>query len=304
MEVSAAIDVAVRLLAVGASIPLLIAGFGVTGVLAASLAAAVVGVLAYHFVLRHWSIPLRPGWTPTAWRADLSEAYPFALTSVSAMVYARADLLLLGFWRGEIAAGVYSAAYKLWEAVGLLPASLLDAMFPELSRLAASEGGRQRLRSVFGRVTLGLFAGGMLLAVVLALAASPIFRLVYGADGGLERAILPFRLLVGGIPAMFLYLFGGHILYALGRQRSVMVTMLAAGAVNVALNLIAIPRWSYLGAAAVALTSEWLLATALYAQGRRALFNARLEPAGSLPDPPPAGGHVTPPALQPDDDAG
>ncbi len=54
MEVSGAIDVTVRLLAVAASFPLLTAGFGVVGRAAATLAAALVGVLLYSSLLWRW----------------------------------------------------------------------------------------------------------------------------------------------------------------------------------------------------------------------------------------------------------
>jgi O-antigen/teichoic acid export membrane protein len=70
---------------------------------------------------------------------------------------------------------------------------------------------------------------------------------------------------------MFLVLLSGHALYAVGRQRRVTVAMLVVGVANLAANLIAIPRWSYLGAAGVALASEWLLWAILYGQARRAL---------------------------------
>jgi O-antigen/teichoic acid export membrane protein len=276
MEVSGAIDVSVRLLAVAASLPLLTAGFGVVGVLAATLAAALVGVLLYSSLLWHWRTAPRWQWAPNAWRADLGQSYPFALTSIAAMVYARVDLLLLGIWRGEVAAGLYGAAYKLWEAVGLLPASLMEAMFPEMSRLTSTEDGRERLRALFRDATWGLFAVGLLLAAIGVLAAGVLVPLVFGSDGDYTPAILPFRLLVCGLPAMFLYLLSGYTLYSLDRQRRVTAAMLIAGAVNVILNLYAIPRWSYVGAAAVALLSEWLLLAILYPQARRALAEWKL----------------------------
>jgi O-antigen/teichoic acid export membrane protein len=40
---------------------------------------------------------------------------------------------------------------------------------------------------------------------------------------------------------------------------------------NVALNLVVIPRWSYAGAAVVALASEWLLWGLLYPRSSRAV---------------------------------
>jgi O-antigen/teichoic acid export membrane protein len=79
---------------------------------------------------------------------------------------------------------------------------------------------------------------------------------------------------------MFLYLLGGHMLYALGRQRYVTKAMLLVGLVNVTLNLIVIPRWSYLGASGVALGSELLLFGLLYIPARRALGACKADEAG------------------------
>jgi O-antigen/teichoic acid export membrane protein len=174
-------------------------------------------------------------------------------------------------WRGEVVAGLYSAAYKLWEAVGLFPASLMEAMFPEMSRLTRTEDGRDRLRALFRNATWVLLAVGLLLAAIGVLAAGVLVPLVFGSAGEYTPAILPFRLLVCGLPAMFLYLLSGYTLYSLDRQRRVTAAMLVAGAVNVILNLYAIQRWSYVGAAAVALLSEWLLVAILYPQASRAL---------------------------------
>ena len=271
MEVSGAIDVGVRLLTVVASLPLLNAGRGVAGVLMATVGAALIGVLLYSSVLWHWRTAPRWRWAPNAWRADLAQSYPFALTSIAAIAYARVDLLLLGMWRGEVAVGLYSAAYKLWEAVGLLPASLMEAMFPEMSRLTRTEDGRDRLSALFRNATWVLLAVGLLLAAIGVLAAGVLVPLVFGSAGEYTPAILPFRLLVCGLPAMFLYLLSGYTLYSLDRQRRVTAAMLVAAAVNVILNLYAIPRWSYVGAAAVALLSEWLLVAILHPQARRAL---------------------------------
>ncbi|MEJ2737440.1 MAG: flippase [Anaerolineae bacterium] len=273
MEVSGGIDMTVRLVAVAASIPALTAGLGVLGVLAATLGASLLGVAMYAGVVWRWRLIPRLRWDPAAWRACLVESYPFALTSIVAVVYARIDLVLLGLWQGEVVSGWYAAAYKLWETVGLLPASVLEAMFPEMSRLSTSPGGREGLSRLFRNGGRAMFVAGLLLAVAGVLSAPILIPLVYGGGGEYAPAVLPFRLLICAVPAMFLYLLSGHVLYALGKQRRVTVVMLAVGAVNIALNLIVIPHWSYWGAAVVALFSEWLLVGLLYPQARRALAN-------------------------------
>jgi len=271
MEVSGALTMAVRLVAVAGSLPVLAAGFGVGGVVGCTVGASLVGAVLYGAVLWRWGLLPRWRWDPAAWRGYLRESYPFALTSAIAMAYARLDVVLLGLWQGDVAAGWYGAAYKLWEAVGLLPASVMDAMFPEMSRLSASGDGMGRLRALFRIGGRAMLAGGFLLAIGGALGARLLVPIVYGAGEDHAPTVLAFRLLVWAIPAMFLYLLSGHALYAVGRQRRVTAAMLVVGAVNLAANLVAIPRWGYLGAAGVALASEWLLWAILYGQARRAL---------------------------------
>jgi O-antigen/teichoic acid export membrane protein len=193
------------------------------------------------------------------------------VTSITAMLYARFDLLLLGLWQGEMAAGWYGAAYRLWETIGMLPSSLLDALFPEMSRLSGRDGGRRSLRRLFVAGVWAMLGGGLLLALLVGLSAGGLLSLIYGAKGDHAAAEAPLQLLAAAIPAMCLYLLSGHTLYALDRQRRVTIAMLVVGLLNIGLNLVVIRRWSYVGCAAVAVVTEWLLCTLLLPQARRAL---------------------------------
>lgn len=274
MEVSAALNMTVRLVAVVGSLLALTSGFGVAGVLIWSLVASLLGLIISGTVVWRWQLWPRYRLDLQAWRACLQESYPFALTAIIAVVYMRLDLILLSMWQGEIVAGWYAAAYKLWEAFGLLPTSLLEAMFPAMSRLSTNHAGVGRLRSLFHSSTRAMASGGFLLAAFGTWGAMILMSLVYGGTGDQGPAVITFRLMVWAIPAMFLYLLSGHTLYVLGFQRRVTAAMLLVALTNGILNLVVIPRWSYRGAAVVALTSEWLLFALLYPLARRVIIRA------------------------------
>jgi O-antigen/teichoic acid export membrane protein len=259
MDVSSSIDVITRLVTLVGAVPALAAGFGVPGVLVCTAAGDAIGVVIYGAFLRSWDLLPRLTVTPAAWREALAEAYPFALTGIIAMAYRRLDIVLLSALQGDAAAGEYGAAYKLWETLGLIPASLLDAMFPEMARMVKGSEGQRRLRWFFGRAAPVLLIGGILIAAAGTVLAGTIVPLVYGEAEAYGGATVAFRVLVWAVPAMFLYLLNGHVLYALGRQRQVTVAMAIVGVVNVGLNLLVIPRWSTLGASGVALLSAMLL---------------------------------------------
>jgi O-antigen/teichoic acid export membrane protein len=279
MDVSGALAIAVRLIALISALPALANGFGVAGVLACNLGAGLLGMALHGAVLYRWRMLPYLRWDFAAWRIYLVKSYPFALTAVIAALYTRADVVLLGLWQGDVAAGWYGAAYKLWEAVGLLPVSLLDAMFPEMARLSGSQHGTATLRSLFRTGGPVLLAGGLLLAAAGALAARGLITGIYGVAEDFEPTIAAFRLLVWGVPAMFLYLLSGHALYALGEQRRVTIAMLVVGLANLTANAFVIPRWGTAGAAVAALCSEWLLWALLYPQARRALGLQRIRDA-------------------------
>jgi len=271
MDVTSSIDVVARTLTLVAAVPVLTAGYGVPGLLACTAAADTVGVLIYGIVLRSWHLLPRFRLAPTAWRSALSDAYPFALTAIIATAYRRLDVMLLSARKGDLAAGQYGAAFSLWEAVGLIPASLLDAMFPEMARMARGTEGREELRRIRRRVGPLLLVGGLLLSVASSLLAGTLLPLVFGRVQGQGSAVAAFRLQVWAVPAMFLYLLNGHTLYALGRQRWVTAAMAVTGLANVGLNLLVIHRWGVLGVSAVALFSAWLLWGLLGWLARRAL---------------------------------
>jgi O-antigen/teichoic acid export membrane protein len=271
MDVASAIDVVARLLTLAGAVPALKAGFGVPGVLVCTAAADAVGVLIYGAVLRSWHLLPRLRLAAAQWGDALSDAYPFAVTGIIAMAYRRLDIVLLSAWQGDVAAGQYGAAYRLWEAVGLIPASLLDATFPEMARLAQEGVGHRQLRRLVRRTGPLLLAAGLLLSAVGTSLAGTLVPLVYGRAQAHGSAVTAFRIQVWAIPAMFLYLLNGHTLYALGRQRSVTGAMAIVGLVNVGLNLLVIPRWSTLGVSTVVLFSAWLLWALLSVLARRAL---------------------------------
>jgi O-antigen/teichoic acid export membrane protein len=193
------------------------------------------------------------------------------LTGIIAIAYRRLDIVILSAWQGDAAAGQYGAAYKLWEAVGLIPASLLDAAFPEMARLTREGKGVKRLQRLACRARPALLVTGLLLSSASTAFAGTLIYLVYGRAEAYAEALAAFRLQVWAIPAMFLYLLNGHLLYALGRQRQVTGAMAIVGMVNVGFNLIVIPCWGVLGVSAVALLSALLLWALLSIFAGRAL---------------------------------
>ncbi len=274
MELSSGFDLGGRAVASLAGVALLRLGFDERAVLVAYAAgrlgvlAAYAGVLWRWRVRPHLSAALVGGWEM------IRDAVPFAVAGLVAILYRRLDLLMLSTWQGDLQAGVYGAAYRLWEALGLVPSSLLDALFPELAR----RGGDRMLRAGLQRLIrrgrvwlLALLVGLLVPGLIL---APSILTFFYGDVAGIGAAPGLLRILLLALPFTYLMLLNGHVLYALGGQRRVSTWMVLATLVNGVLNLLLIPRWGMQAAAWVALASEGVLFVALRLAAHRALQRA------------------------------
>jgi O-antigen/teichoic acid export membrane protein len=284
MEICSAINLSTRLAATVAGMVLLSYGSDERAVLVAYGAASLLGSFAFMGVLSSTS-PLagraRIAWTRlwATWGTVLREALPFAITGMVAMLYTRIDLLMLAYWQGDRAAGVYGAAYRLWEALGMIPASLLDALLPELSRIGTDPANRARLRALYRRGRAVVWFLVLLLAVPCLLLAPRLMALLYGQSEDTAVTSTLFRALLLAFPFAYLYLLNGHVLYAVGRQVWVTGALVAVTATNGLLNALAIPRWSYRGAAGVAILSQVLLYVLLRTLAGRYVLHAAMKRA-------------------------
>jgi O-antigen/teichoic acid export membrane protein len=281
MEISGAINLGIRVLYALAGGGLIWLGYDEHALLAAYGGASLLGSCVFFGVLSYWCVPAQLKGFLLGWRGVLRESVPFAMTGLVAMLYTRTDLLILSSWQGDAAAGLYGAAYRLWEALGMIPSSFLDALFPELSRASDRAGDDCRLRTLYRRGKRITYVVVALLMVPAQLLARLIVTLLYGgaADTQISAGIL--RVLLLAFPFTYLYLLNGHTLYAAGRQRRVTAAMVAVTAVNALCNALAVPVLSYWGAALAKLASEALLFFLLQGMVRQfVLYERSVEKAG------------------------
>lgn len=187
---------------------------------------------------------------PIIWRKILSLSWPVALTVVFASIYHSMDSIMLGFWGMMTENGWYAAAYKIMD-VALTPIVWVSAsFFPVLSQKFKDVQGKEQQKIFLSHLSV-LTILGFPIAIGGIILAPQIIYFVYGAS--YQPTTLSFQILMGAL--LFIYLgntFGQTLLAANYQKYSFWVT--AAGAVlNVILNLVLIPIYSFYGAAAATL---------------------------------------------------
>jgi O-antigen/teichoic acid export membrane protein len=190
-------------------------------------------------------------------RRLLAAGLPLALAFTITTVYAQLDIVLLQLFKNFQVVGWYSAANKYVDAVAWVPQSAMGAVFPALSLLAADD--RRRLAFAYEKSYKMLAILGLPLAVGLGVTADSIVHFTRG----FEQSIPALRILAPSVALLFVNNAFIYTLTAINRQLDFTRLALVTLAVNVILNLVLIPPYSYLGAAAASTITE----VALFAGG-------------------------------------
>ena len=85
----------------------------------------------------------RAGSIAQLWRAAAGEALPLWLATLFSLLYFKGDVVILKAFAGNAEVGAYSAAYKIFEGLMIVPSVVLAATFPPLAR-AKGDPERQR----------------------------------------------------------------------------------------------------------------------------------------------------------------
>lgn len=221
----------------------------------------------------------------TVWRL-LKLALPIAGMLVANYLYFRLDLLLLSWLKDDEAVGLYGLAYRVIEALMIVPSYLMLALFPEIAR---GTENRERLSQLI-TPALGAMAALALPVVALTAIFADQIVLIIGSEEFADAAPA-LRILMLALGISYLNGVYGNALVAVGRQKWLFwLTLLVLGA-NIALNLVLIPPYGVEGAAwAVVLTEllAYLVVRNLYVRaagkpGRPRHLRIALAALGLLP---------------------
>lgn len=242
-----------RLLNLLLGVGLLLWGAGVWGLAVASFVSMAVAVLlGYRLLLRY----VRPVWRTdwAYWRASMGQPTAVGIGIVFSIVSFRLDNLLIPPIVGTEALAVYNVAYKLFEPSLILPGVLLAAVFPMLSQAAHTPAS---MRVVIRQTHLALLGLGLLATFALALFATPLLMLLYGAPYLASAPVL----VVLAFACVPMYLNYGltHTLIAVDKPRLYAIFTLVSLFVNLAMNLALIPALGVTGAAIATVGTELVL---------------------------------------------
>lgn len=230
--------------------------WGLLGVVAVTAGASLIQVFLAWFLSRA-RVKIKPTYNRQLWLEIIGRSWPLAVTIILNLLYLRADILFLNWFKGETVVGLYGAAYKVIDVLTSLPFLVIGLLLPLLTRTWAA-GQRRNFDFLISTSLSGLLIAVCPLMIGGQLLAGPIIRLVAGPEFTLAGPILALLLVaVAGIFASCLF---NHILIAINRQKVMIRPYLIAAITAVPAYILLIKWFSYWGAALVTVYSELLIA--------------------------------------------
>ncbi len=268
MTFIAAIRAIESFLIVAVSIAALLLGYGV---LAVTLVFLCIYILTFAVSLVAVSRIVKLGLSAdfAMWKRFLTQSSPFWLTGLFMAIYFRIDTVMLGVMRGYAETGVYNAAYRLLDALYLIPGALIAVLYPVMSRLHIT--GKNVLEEVYRRAFSYLLIISLPMAVGATFLAERIIGFVYSGNfsADVHSAAVGLQILIWAEVFIFLSSISGHLLNSINRQKIFMIIAAAASVANVLLNLYFISRWGYIGAAITTVMTEFGVLLSLFYFVRR-----------------------------------
>lgn len=218
--------------------------FGISAAYVASyVAAAAVGLF---YVWRRTDVFDRTIDARTQYRSLLTFSLPLVVTAVMSYVLSDIDIYMLGFIDGPAVVGDYNTIYPLAQLLIVAVSGFGFLFMPLVSELDAA-GRLGRARRLYQVVTKWIVVVTLPPFLVLFAFPQRSIELTFGAEyAGAAPAL---SVLTVGFFLHAVFGLNKGALTSVGRTRLIMYDDIVGAVVNVALNLVLIPRYGLVGAA-------------------------------------------------------
>ncbi|WP_048190960.1 flippase [Methanobacterium sp. SMA-27] len=189
------------------------------------------------------------------WKPTIKTAAQFGLIGVFVTIYVWIDSVMLSFMQGNQAVGLYNAAYRIVLLLLFIPTVINAAIFPVMSRLYGSSSNS--LSKIVEKYFKFMILIGIPIGVAITLLSSQIIIMIFG-NAFLESTpalqILVWATVFTFGNAAFVQLFQST-------DKQILLTKITfiGMIINITLNVILIPKFSYIAASFNTLITEFII---------------------------------------------
>ncbi|NYB25999.1 MAG: flippase [Methanobacteriaceae archaeon] len=212
--------------------------------------------LIYSLLIYIWKFSLPPVEVDRVfWGKLLKGAIPFGITGIFVTIYYWIDSVMLSVMAGNEVVGWYNASYKVIFLFLSFQSLFIVSIFPVLSSFYKTS--RESLKYAYERSFKYMLIISIPIAIFGTLVADKIILLIYGPD--FMPSIVALQILIWTVVFMFINNISGNFLGSIDQQVVVSKVAAVGAVVNIVLNLVLIPEFSYVGSSFATVFTELMI---------------------------------------------
>ncbi len=184
------------------------------------------------------------------------ESWPITLTLLANTLYFRVDAFILTSLRSFQEVGIYNLSYQLFQAALVVPTFIMNGYFPLMIKELSAD--RSKFRKDFQKAIGAMFllgVGGTILTFLF----SPLVITILAGGKGFAGSIESLNILSLGFPAFFLSALFMWLLVVYKEYLSLFLIYSSALVLNIFLNFLVVPYFSYIGTSWNTTICEYLI---------------------------------------------
>lgn len=224
-------------------------------ILGYSLGWVVTGVLGF-FIVKGYVKQLAPIFDFGYIKQIFIESWPISATILLNLIYFRLDAFILSYYRSFAEVGVYNLAYQIFQTLLVFPAFIMNSFYPVMLK-DFSENIRRFKTNIFKAIAfmLGIAVAGAVLTIIF----SPLVISLISGNTGFSGSVDSLQILSLGFPAFFVSSVLMWTLIVFKRYKTMLIIYVSGLLVNITLNFLFIPRFTYIASSWITVFSEILI---------------------------------------------
>ena len=213
----------------------------------------IYGIVAFSLAF----ILLKPKFTIkwTSIKKILTLSAPIGISALFIIINTRADIFMLAHMKSDYEVGIYNAAFRFLEMAAIIAVILMNPAIPIFSDKAIND--REALREDFIKIIEFLAIVTIPIAIFLPHFSPLLIKLLFGEGFSESAEVLNILAWVGVL--VFYSLFGSALCVAMGVLQFEYWSAASAASINILLNYLWIPKYSFTGSAWATLLCEVFL---------------------------------------------
>ena len=189
------------------------------------------------------------------WKYLMIKSIPFLVICFFASIIYRIDLVMLQFFKGETIVGLYGAADTIIRNLIIFPSVFIVSVYPSLSKYFIKD--KEKLYCLYKKSFLYLFLFSLFIVIGCFIFGKFVILLIFGKEF-IESVFILKLISIGGF-FLFLNLINIYYLNAINKPLVNVKIFIFGAVMNIILNLMLIPRYSYTGAAISSIISYFTI---------------------------------------------